>query len=118
MQLEYLLTELLQVHVRLKGERILHRHECLHECLHSFQHFQVYKKIIHQHGEVEDLINKRGNKNESPEEFVNFNKLCCTSDNTSSFKLDFFQFHNTVVAYSCPIGHQHTLIKSEGKQSR
>ena len=23
-------------------------------------------------------------------EFVNFNKFCCTSDNTSSFKLDFF----------------------------
>ena len=25
--------------VRLKGERILHKHECLHECLHSYQHF-------------------------------------------------------------------------------
>ena len=51
-------------------------------------------------------------------EFVNFNKFCCTSDNTSSFKLDFFQFHYTVVAYSCLIGHQHILIKSECKQSR
>ena len=30
-------------------------------------------------------------------EFVNFNKLFCTSDNTSSFKLDFFQRHYTVV---------------------
>ena len=39
MQLEYLLIELLQVDysmpVRLKGERILHKHECLHECLHT-----------------------------------------------------------------------------------
>ena len=62
MQQEYLLIELLQVDysmpVRLKGERTLHKHECLHECLHSFQHFEVYKKMIHQHGEVEDLINK------------------------------------------------------------
>ena len=35
MQLEYLLIELLQVDysmpVRLKGERILHKHECLHD---------------------------------------------------------------------------------------
>ena len=60
MQLEYLLIELLQVDymyympVRLKGERILHKHECLHECLHSYQHFEVYKKIILQRGEVED----------------------------------------------------------------
>ena len=50
MQLEYLLIELLQVDysmpVRLKGERILHKHECLHECLHSYQHFEVYRKII------------------------------------------------------------------------
>ena len=62
MHQEYLLIELLQVDysmpVRLKGERILHKHVCLHECLHSFQHFKVNKKIIHQHGEVEDLINK------------------------------------------------------------
>ena len=37
MQLQYLMIELLQVDysmsVRLKGESILHRHECLHECL-------------------------------------------------------------------------------------
>ena len=62
MRQEYLLIELLQVDysmpVRLKGERILHKHECLHECLDSFQHFEVYKKMIHQHGKVEDLINK------------------------------------------------------------
>ena len=61
MQLEYLLIELLQVDysmpVMLKGERILHMHECLHEGIYSFQHFEVYKKTIHQHGEVEDLIN-------------------------------------------------------------
>ena len=43
---------------KVEGERILHMHECLNECLHSFQHFKVYKKIIHQHEEVEDLINK------------------------------------------------------------
>ena len=62
MHQEYLLIELLQVDysmpVRLKGEKTLHKHECLHECLHSFPHFEVYKKIIHQHGEGEDLINK------------------------------------------------------------
>ena len=62
MQQEYLLIELLQLDysmpVGLKEERTLHKHECLHECLHNFQHFEVYKKIIHQHGEVEDLINK------------------------------------------------------------
>ena len=58
MQLEYLLIELLQVDysmpVRLKGERILHKHECLHECLHSYQHFKVYKIINPKRGEVED----------------------------------------------------------------
>ena len=57
MQLEYLLIEQLQVNysmpVKLKGERILHKHECLLECLHSYQHFKVYKKIIPQRGEVE-----------------------------------------------------------------
>ena len=69
MQQEYLLIELLQVeysmHVRLKGGRTLHKHECLHECLHSFQHFEVCKKIIHQHGEVEDLINKEAINHDS-----------------------------------------------------
>ena len=58
MQLEYLLIIWLQVDysmpVRLKGERILHQHECLHECLHSYQHFKVYKKIIPRRGDVED----------------------------------------------------------------
>ena len=69
MQLEYLMIELLQVDysmsVRLKGESILHRQECLHECLHSFQHFEVYKKITHQHGEVGDLINKEAINHDS-----------------------------------------------------
>ena len=70
MQQEYLLIELLQVDysmpVRLKGERTLHKHECLlRECLHSFKHFEVYKKIIHQHGEVEDLINKEAINHDS-----------------------------------------------------
>ena len=69
MQLEYLLIELLQVDysmpVRLKGERILHKHECLHECLYSYQHFEVYKKIIPQRGEVEDLINKEAINHDS-----------------------------------------------------
>ena len=37
----------------------MHMHECLHKCLHSFQHFEVYKLIIRQHGEVEDLIIKK-----------------------------------------------------------
>ena len=59
---EYLLIKLLQVDysmpVRLKVEMNLHKHEYLHKCLHSFQHFEVYKQIIHQRGEVEDLINK------------------------------------------------------------
>ena len=59
-QLEYLLIELLQVDysmpVMLKGEMILHMHDRWHECLYSFQHFEVCKKTIHQHGEVEDLI--------------------------------------------------------------
>ena len=49
MQLEYVLIGLLQVDyimpVRLKGERILHKHECLHNCLLSFQHFEVNKMI-------------------------------------------------------------------------
>ena len=40
-------------------------HECLHECLHSFQHFEVCKKIVHQHGEVEDLINKEAINHDS-----------------------------------------------------
>ena len=49
MQLEYVLIGLFPVDfsmpVRLKGERILHKHECLHNCLHSFQHYKVNKMI-------------------------------------------------------------------------
>ena len=50
-------------------------------------------------------------------ELVNFNKFCCTCDNTSNFKLEFSPFHYTVVVYRCPIGHQHILIMNECRQS-
>ena len=59
----YLLRELLQegysMPARLKGERILHMHECLHEYLHCFQHYAAYRKIHPQHGMGEDLIDKK-----------------------------------------------------------
>ena len=59
----YQLSELLQLGyfmpARLKGDRILHMHECFYEYLHSFQHYTAYKKIHTQHGVGEDLIDKR-----------------------------------------------------------
>ena len=49
-------------------------------------------------------------------EFVNFNKLFEVVEYVQ-LQVGFFQCHYTVVVYSCPIGHQHILIKSEYRQS-
>ena len=50
--------------VKMKGERILHKHECLHECLHSFQHFKVSKgaKIRNRYNQVPHLTQDTNGK--------------------------------------------------------
>ena len=127
MRLVYLLSELLQecysMPARLKGERILHMHECLHEYLHSFQHYAAHRKIHTQHGVGENLIIKEVIDHDSFKEqkeiveipslrefepskllieFVNFNKFRGTSDNSSASIWIFFNIITllcTVVPY-------------------